>query len=100
MTRQVRIDWHLARRLGLQVRRLRLERGYTLARLADRCGSHLGTISRIEGGLLMPNTDLSLRLAESLGVSLDELCLGWTGWVPERIVRRPVGRPPKEKLSS
>ena len=54
--------------LGSNLRRLRAERGWTLAETAKRTGLSVGTLSKVENGLLsLPFANLS-RLAGGFGV--------------------------------
>ena len=64
------------------LRRLRAERGLSYSELARRCSvevdgerntAYPATIERIEKGKHMPSTSLAKRIAEALGVSLDDL---------------------------
>ncbi len=59
--------------LGTALRELRKSRGITLAELAERAGSHVGNLSRIERGTAKPSLDLLYRLAEGLDFSLSEI---------------------------
>lgn len=57
---------------GANIRRLRLDKGWTLADLSERSGVEVGTISALE----MKNSSRSKylgQLADALGVSQDEL---------------------------
>ncbi len=53
------------------LRRLRGDRSYS--DIARACGTYPINISRIEKGKHMPQPGLLARLAESLGVSVDEM---------------------------
>jgi len=59
--------------LGPTLRRLRLDRGLTQAQLAERADLADATLSRIERGRLVPSVVLARRLADALGVEVDEL---------------------------
>jgi transcriptional regulator with XRE-family HTH domain len=59
--------------IGLTLRSLRVERGLTLQRLAERIGSNKGTISAWEHGAYTPTLDSLVRLAAALGVRVEEL---------------------------
>jgi transcriptional regulator with XRE-family HTH domain len=55
--------------LGRNLRRLRAERGWTLAETARRTGLSIGTLSKVENGLLSLTFANLSRLADGLGVS-------------------------------
>lgn len=59
--------------LGTALRQLRKSKGITLAELAERAGSHVGNLSRIERGTAKPSLDLLYRLSEALDFSLAEI---------------------------
>jgi transcriptional regulator with XRE-family HTH domain len=59
--------------LGQAIRRLRKERGMTLADLAERCDSHVGNLSRIERDQARPSLELLYRLAQALSLSLTDI---------------------------
>lgn len=59
--------------LSNALRQLRKSKGITLAELADRAGSHVGNLSRIERGTAKPSLDLLYRLADALDFSLAEI---------------------------
>lgn len=59
--------------LGQTIRCLRKERGMTLADLAERCGSHVGNLSRIERDQARPSLELLSRLAQALSLSLTDI---------------------------
>ncbi len=52
-----------ARHFGEIIRRLRLERGWTIVRLAQRSGMHANSLSMLEKGGNMPSLDAILLLA-------------------------------------
>ena len=52
---------------------LRQARGIAAADLASRVGVKRQTIYAIEGGTFVPNTEVTLRLARELGVTVEEL---------------------------
>jgi transcriptional regulator with XRE-family HTH domain len=56
--------------LGRNLRRLRGERGWTLAETARRTGLSIGTLSKVENGLLSLTFANLSRLADGLGVSV------------------------------
>jgi transcriptional regulator with XRE-family HTH domain len=59
--------------VGPRLRTLRLERGATLAQLAERTGISVSTLSRLESGQRRPTLELLLPLAQAHQVPLDEL---------------------------
>jgi putative transcriptional regulator len=59
--------------LGNDLRRRRLERGWTQAELADRVGVSRKTINTVENQVFVPSTILALRLAEALSVPVEKL---------------------------
>ena len=59
--------------LGTALRQLRKSKGITLAELAERAGSHVGNLSRIERRTAKPSLDLLYRLSEALDFSLAEI---------------------------
>ena len=60
-------------RLGVRVKDLRRERGFTLDELAGRSGVSRAMISKLERGEKNPTLVIAARLAEGLGVSLSRL---------------------------
>jgi transcriptional regulator with XRE-family HTH domain len=61
---------------GARVRRLRLDREWSIERLADRAGLHwtyVGSVERGERNISLHNI---CRLAKALGVGADELMAG------------------------
>ena len=60
-------------RLGVRVKDLRTERGFTLDALAGRSGVSRAMISKLERGEKNPTLVIAARLAEGLGVSLSRL---------------------------
>ena len=77
--------------VGRQIRRWRLERGLTLARVAERSGLNLGYLSQIENDKATPSLGVLGQIADALDVSpawflMDDV-------PPPRVVRaaeRPV----------
>lgn len=59
--------------LGETIKRLRLESGLSQAALAERLSVVRQTVSKWEQGLSAPDSDMLLRIAEVLGVSVGEL---------------------------
>lgn len=59
--------------LGRRVRALREERGWTQSQLGDRAGMGYQEVARIERGEREPTWSTALKLADALGVALDDL---------------------------
>ncbi|MDL4775524.1 MULTISPECIES: XRE family transcriptional regulator [Thermomonosporaceae] len=59
--------------VGERLRRLRRERGVTLAALAESTGISVSTLSRLESGKRRPSLELLLPLARAHRVPLDEM---------------------------
>lgn len=60
-------------RVGVRLKRLRLQRGVTLAGLAAVTGISKSTLSRLETGQRRPSLELLLPLAQAYRVPLDDL---------------------------
>lgn len=60
-------------RLAVTVKRARTEIGISQVKLAELVDADRSMIARIEGGQRMPSMDLANRLADVLGLSLDQL---------------------------
>jgi transcriptional regulator with XRE-family HTH domain len=60
-------------KIGHQLRRLRTERGITHRQLAQAVGVTEGTISRIETNASEPGAETMARIADYLGVMMDDL---------------------------
>ncbi len=59
--------------IGKQLQRVREEKGVSQAKLAKAAGIPVGTLRNLEQGRRVPRLDTAIKLAEALGVSLDEL---------------------------
>jgi transcriptional regulator with XRE-family HTH domain len=59
--------------VGPRLRRIRKERGATLADLSEATGISVSTLSRLESGLRKPSLELLLPIARAHEVPLDEL---------------------------
>lgn len=72
MDQDPRTDEVLAE-VGPRLRRIRKERGATLAGLSEATGISVSTLSRLESGLRKPSLELLLPIARAHQVALDEL---------------------------
>ncbi|MFI8521760.1 helix-turn-helix domain-containing protein [Streptomyces sp. NPDC085481] len=72
MTEDERIDAVLTE-VGPRLRRIRRERGATLAELSAATGISVSTLSRLESGQRRPSLELLLPIARAHQVPLDEL---------------------------
>ena len=68
-----------ARQFGARVKRARTERGLTQAQLAKLALVGANYVPRIERGEMTPSVDAAFRLAQALGVSVDDLCSSRAG---------------------
>ncbi|WP_163513459.1 helix-turn-helix domain-containing protein [Fodinicola acaciae] len=59
--------------VGGRLKRVRMERGVTLAALSEATGISKSTLSRLEGGQRKPSLELLLPIAQAHQVPLDEL---------------------------
>jgi transcriptional regulator with XRE-family HTH domain len=59
--------------IGARLKRLRAQRGVTLAGLAEATGISKSTLSRLEAGQRRPSLELLLPIAQAYRVPLDEL---------------------------
>jgi transcriptional regulator with XRE-family HTH domain len=75
-----------------RLRALRLAKGMTQEQLAAKSGQGLSTIRNYEQGWREPLLSTAFKLADALGVSVEELKNGNDG--PAR--PQPRGRPPKK----
>ena len=60
-------------RLANRLKERRGELGITQAELAERVGVTRKTVNTVENGIFTPSTILALKLAESLGLSVERL---------------------------
>jgi XRE family transcriptional regulator, fatty acid utilization regulator len=60
-------------RLGLELRRIREERGLTVEELAERSGVSATTIRDVERGAREARGDTVAKLAKPLGLTFDEV---------------------------
>jgi transcriptional regulator with XRE-family HTH domain len=77
--------------VGPRLRRIRKERGATLAGLSEATGISVSTLSRLESGLRKPNLELLLPIARAHQVPLDEL-VGAPEVGDPRIRSKPIVR--------
>ena len=75
--------------VGPRLRRLRQDRGTTLAQLSTDTGISVSTLSRLESGQRRPTLELLLPLARAHQVQLDELVDAPTTGDP-RIHAKPI----------
>lgn len=81
-----------ASEFGRRLRELREAKGWTQAELGERAGLMYQAISRLERGAALPAWDTVLKLADAIGISLDEFRVPPAE--PEEPPRR--GRPRKD----
>ena len=55
------------------IKRLRKKKGWSQTTLAEKIGTHLSHINRIETGKYNPSLDVLMKLSEVFGASLDTL---------------------------
>jgi transcriptional regulator with XRE-family HTH domain len=61
---------------GRNVARLRVEKGFSQDKLAEKADLDRTYLSGIERGVRNPGIKVVIRLARALGVTVDELCKG------------------------
>ncbi|MFL1407299.1 helix-turn-helix domain-containing protein [Marinobacter sp. M1N3S26] len=61
--------------LGQALRQFRKHKGLTLAELAEKTGSYVGNLSRIERDMANPSLDLLYRIAQALECSMADIFL-------------------------
>ena len=59
--------------LVVNLKQIRTDRGLTQAELAAQVGVSRKTVNTVENGVFGPSTDLALRLAQVLHVTVEEL---------------------------
>ncbi|MFJ5304955.1 helix-turn-helix domain-containing protein [Streptomyces sp. NPDC088350] len=77
--------------VGPRLRRIRKERGATLAGLSETTGISVSTLSRLESGLRKPSLELLLPIARAHQVPLDEL-VGTQAVSDPRVRSEPIQR--------
>jgi transcriptional regulator with XRE-family HTH domain len=70
-------------KIGMRIAQARKARGWTQEGLAERSGLHKQTISEWERGNRTPSTDALAKVADALGVSLQELVHGTASGLSE-----------------
>jgi putative transcriptional regulator len=63
----------MAERLSNSIKERRAELGLTQAELAERVGVTRKTVNTVENGIFTPSTILALKLAEALGITVEQL---------------------------
>jgi putative transcriptional regulator len=63
----------MADRLSNRIKERRAESGLTQAELAERVGVTRKTVNTVENGIFTPSTILALKLAEALGLTVEQL---------------------------
>jgi putative transcriptional regulator len=63
----------MAERLSNRIKERRSELGLTQAELAERVGVTRKTVNTVENGIFTPSTILALKLAEALGLTVEQL---------------------------
>lgn len=67
------IEAELRRRIGVSVRRLRIDRGWSQHQLAQQVGVHESRVSDLERGIIAPRLATLVKFALALEVSVNEL---------------------------
>jgi transcriptional regulator with XRE-family HTH domain len=83
--------------LGANIAELRRDAHLGKAELAERAAMHRSAVEQNEAGRCAPNVVSALKLAGSLGVSIDRLTLGIC-WNPPAEIAAAGGRRGKERL--
>jgi putative transcriptional regulator len=63
----------MAERLANRLKDRRTELGLTQAQLAEQVGVTRKTVNTVENGVFTPSATLAIRLAQVLGVSVEQL---------------------------
>jgi transcriptional regulator with XRE-family HTH domain len=66
-------DSEFLKRLGGNIRKIRLSKGLTQVDLADLCGSEKSSINRIESGRTNPTATTIKAIAEQLQVPIKDI---------------------------
>lgn len=65
-----------AKNIGLFIKELRIQKGYTQAELASKLNISDRTVSKYECGRGIPDIDILLRLSEIFDISINEILNG------------------------
>jgi DNA-binding XRE family transcriptional regulator len=84
-------DVAVAERFGLNLRRIRTREGSTQEGLSERAGLHRTEVGLLERGERVPRIDTVIRLADAIGVPIDEFLDG-IHWIPAVPTPVEVGR--------
>jgi transcriptional regulator with XRE-family HTH domain len=60
-------------KLAENIKHSRKKKGWSQAELAEKIGSHLSHVTRMETGKYNPSVDVLVKLADALEVSVDQL---------------------------
>jgi len=82
-----------------RLRQARRARGLTLRELAKAMNTRPATISQLERGRNAATSDTLLKLARTLGVSIDWLLGTWDDWDPGE-VKEPEGQGNEQKAAA
>lgn len=67
----------LLKKLGKQIKKLRLEKGLSQAELANEIGKDQQSIQRLEAGNINPSFEYLKEVADGLEISLEEIFRGF-----------------------
>ena len=60
-------------KLGLNLKKYRLEKGLTQENLAEKVGIHPTYVGKLEGGKNNPSTKMLYKITRALGIKLSDL---------------------------
>ena len=60
-------------KLGLNLKKYRLEKGLTQENLAEKVGIHPTYVGKLEGGRNNPSTKMLYKITRALGIKLSDL---------------------------
>lgn len=63
----------ISKKLGLRIKELRENRGFTQLKLADMLDMEASNLSKIERGVQIPKEESLIKLTQALGVSIKDL---------------------------
>lgn len=86
--------------LGQNIRRLRVTQGFRQEDLAEKCGCSSSHIGQIENGRVKPSLDMTVRIANALNATTDQLLAHefshpeeiYLKEIAERIEKYPVSK--------